>query len=169
MASGSAGDVDSATQLEGASDLTKIGNAGDRLKVTGAELSSKLRVDLVTTPVLLANGSYTTVYSYAGSGILLGLSLEFNNAAVLFRFQLDGESVTIGNSITMLGGFQATSNSTDRRQSGSGIVVNGAFIDISFRQPMRFATSVNVAADANGGVLLTRQLTQAMIYIVKET
>lgn len=166
-------------QITGGTDGTTIGNSSDRMKadvqisaITGAvsaSYSSKSRVDLVTTPVNLSTGSYTSVYSYSGSGLLIGFSAEFNNAAILFRLQVDGENIVTAQSLTTLGGFQATSNSTDRRQSGSGIVINGANIDFSLRQPIRFNSNVTIAADANGGVILTRQLTQALVYIVKET
>lgn len=165
-------------QLTG-SDGTIIGNTTDRLKtdnvitgITGsvsASYSSKSRVDLVTSAVNLSTGSYTACYSYSGSGFLIGFSAEFNNAAILFRLQVDGENVMTAQSLTTLGGFQATSNSTDRRQSGSGIVINGANIDFSLRQPIRFNSSIIIAADANGGVILTRQMSQALVYIVKET
>jgi len=157
----------------------KAGVTGDRLKVdttissisgaVTASFSSKTRVDLVTTPVPLSTGSYTTVYTYSGSGYLLGFSAEFNNAAVLFRLQVDGENIMTGQTLTTLGGFQSTSNSTDRRQSGSGIVINGANIDWSLKQPIKFNSSITIAADANGGILFARQLTQALVYIIKET
>lgn len=166
-------------KIVGGTDSTIIGNISDRLKVdttlssiTGAvtaSFSSKTRVDLVTTPVNLVTGSYTSVYSYTGSGYLIGLSAEFNNAAILFRLQVDGENIVTAVSITTLGGFQATSNTTDRRMNGQGIIVNGANIDVSFRQPIRFTSSIIIAADANGGILLSRQLTQALVYIIKET
>lgn len=163
----------------GGTDATIIGNISDRLKVdasissiTGAvtaAFSSKTRVELVTTPVSLSTGSFTNYYSYSGSGYIIGWSAEFNNAGVIPRFTIDGEHIITDNSISTLGGFQATSNSTDRRQNGSGIVVNGANIDFTLRQPIKFTSSISLSADANGGVLLTRQLTQALIYIIKET
>lgn len=165
--------------VKGGTDSTLIGNVSDRLKVetaissvTGAisaSFSSKSRVDLVTSAVSLTTGSYTTCYSYSGSGYLIGLSAEFNNAAILFRLRVDGEDILTGNSLTTLGAFQATSNTTDRRQNGQGVVINGANIDFSFRSPIRYTSSVVIAADANGGVLLTRQMSQALVYIVKET
>lgn len=160
-------------------DGTIIGNSSDRLKVettisaiTGsvsASYSSKTRVDLVTGSVNLSTGSFTTCYNYSGSGFLLGFSAEFNNAGIIPRLRIDGEDVFTGQSLTTYGGFQVTSNSTDRRQIGSGMVINGANIDFSLRQPIRFTSSVNLAADANGGVILTRQMSQALFYIVKET
>lgn len=165
--------------INGGTDGTPIGNTSDRLKVdttlssiTGAvtaSFSSKTRVELVTTPVNLSTGSFTNYYSYSGSGYIIGFSSEFNNAAIIPRFTVDGENIFTGNSLTTLGGFQATSNTTDRRMNGQGIVINGANIDVSFRQPVRFASTISLSADANGGVLLTRQLTQALIYIIKET
>lgn len=171
--------VQASGQIKGATDGTGIGNVGDRLKtdnvisaITGAvsaSFSSKTRVDLVTTPVNLVTGSYTTCYSYSGTGLLLGLSAEFNNSASLFRLQVDGENILTAQTIATLGGFQATSNTTDRRQNGQGVIINGANIDISFRQPIRFTSNVTIAADAGGGVILTRQMSQALVYIVKET
>lgn len=165
--------------LAGYTDGTPVGNSGSRLlvdtaisSVTGAisaSFSSKSRVDLVTTPVNLVTGSYTTVYSYTGSGYLIGYNLEFNNTSILFRMQVDGETVTTNNTLATLGAFQVTANTTDRRQNGQGIVVNGANIDFSFRSPIRFTGSVTLSADANGGVILARQLSQGVVYIVKET
>lgn len=164
--------------LTGYTDGTPVGNTGDRLKVetsissvTGAisaSFSSKGRIDQAGI-VALTTGSYTTVYSYAGSGFLIGYSLEFNNSAVLFRMQVDGETWITNTSLSTLGAYVATSNTTDRRQNGQGFVLNGANLDFSLRSPVRFTTSINLAADANGGLLLARQLTQGLIYIVKET
>lgn len=157
----------------------KAGVIGDRLKVTTeissitgavtASFSSKIRVELVTVPVTLSTGSFTNYYSYTGSGYVIGWSAEFNNSAIVPRFTVDGENILTGYTCATLGGFQATSNSTDRRQAGAGLVVNGANVEFSFKQPIRFATSFSLSADANGGGLLARQLTQALIYVIKET
>lgn len=167
------------TKIQGNSDGTLIGNVADRLKVdatlTGvtialpASYSSKLRVETVTTPVVLTTGSYTNYYTYSGSGYFIGFSSEFNNAGIIPRVQIDGETIVSGTSITTFGSFQATSNSTDRRQLGSGIIINGANFDWSFRNPIKFNSSVTLSADAGGGVIFTRQLTQCLIFIVKDT
>lgn len=164
--------------LKGATDGTLIGNTGSRLDTTAVissitatvtgSLSPNFRIDQVGA-ISLVTGSYTTIYNYTGSGYIVGYSCEFNNAAILFRMQIDGQSVITNTSLTTLGGYQVTSNSTDRRQAGSGIVVNGANIDFSTRPPIRFTTSINLAADANGGAALSHSLSQALIYIVKDT
>lgn len=131
--------------------------------------SSKLRVDLVTSSVSLVTGSFTNYYTYSGSGFLIGYSAEFNNISIIPRMLVDGETIYTGNALSVYGGFAATANNTARLQGGSGIVVSGSNLDWSFRNPIRFTTSITLSADANGGVLLTRQLSQAIIYIVKET
>lgn len=166
-------------KIVGGTDATVIGNTGDRLKtdvqissISGAvtaSFSSKSRVDQVTTPVTLTTGSYTTVYSYTGSGYLIGFSAEFNNTAILFRFQIDGETVITATSLATLGAFAATTNTSDRRQNGQGIIINGSNIDWSHRSPWKFSSSIVISADGNGGVLLSRQLSQALVYIIKET
>lgn len=165
--------------ITGGTDGTKIGNTSDRLRVDAtlssissavtSSFSSKTRVDLVTTPVTLTTGSFVSYYTYSGSGYIIGWSSEFNNTAIIPRFQVDGENIFTGSTLATLGAFTATSNTTDRRLNGQGIIINGSNIDVSFRSPIRFTTSVTLSADANGGVLLARNLTQAMIFIIKET
>lgn len=165
--------------MVGGTDGTAIGNVSDRVKTStdiasisgsiSASFSSKTRMDLVTVAINLATGSFTNVYSYSGSGYLIGYSLEFNNAAIIPRMQVDGETVYTGQTLSALGAFTVTSNTTDRRQNGQGLVLNGSNLDFSFRSPIRFTSSVTLSADANGGVIFTRQLSQAVIYIVKET
>lgn len=157
----------------------KAGVTGDRLKVdttissisgaVTASFSSKTRIDLITTPVVLSTGVYTSVYSYTGTGYLIGFSTEFNNSSISVRVQVDGENVLTGSTLATLGGFNVTTNSTDRRQSGSGIVVSGSNLDWSFKQPIRFTGNITISADAGGGGVGARQLSQAVVYIIKET
>lgn len=164
------------TRIKGNTDDTYIGNVSDRLKVdanfsnsvTGS-YSSKARLDASLSSVTLSTGSYTTIYNYSGTGYLIGFSVEFNNSSIIPRLQVDGETIFDTLTTSQWSSLQVTNNSTDRRQSGSGLVVSGANIDFSFRNPIKFTSGINIAADANGGVVLSRTATAYLVYIVKET
>lgn len=163
----------------GGTDGTPVGNTGDRLKVDAAisgssgasanSFTSKTRVIVQTSTINLANGSYTDIFNYSGSGLLYGFNVEFNNTAIIVRLQVDGETVFSGVSIATLNGLLGTGNDAARRQAGTGIVTSSATIDWSLKQPLKYNSSVVISADANGGVLLSRSFTQGIIYLSKET
>lgn len=158
--------------LMGGSDATPVGNVGDALKVSSSTndqpLTSKLRCEILTSQIVLSAGVYTNVYTYTGTGLLLGFNLEFNNTSVIVRLKIDGETVLDGVSLGTLNGLLGTANNTARYQNGSGIVTSSSAIDFSLRKAIRFATSVEIAAHPNGG-LFTRTFTQGIVYITKET
>lgn len=163
----------------GGTDATTIGNTGDRLKVSADIVSTsgnvspafspKVRVDVVTANVTLTTGSFTTFYTYSGTGLLHGFNAEFNSNAVIVRLQIDGETIFTGNSISDLNALLATGNDAARRQAGTGIVTSGATIDWSLKHPIKFASNVTISADANGGIIFTRNFDQGIFYISKET
>lgn len=165
--------------LLGGTDGAAIGNTGDRLKVdanvtglgTGITpaFTSKSRVVVLTSTVQLATGSYTNCYTYSGSGLLYGFNVEFNNTSIIVRLQVDGETIFDGVTIATLNGLLGTGNDASRRQAGTGIVTSSATIDWSLKQPIKFNSNVTISADANGGVLLSRNFTQGIIYLSKET
>lgn len=165
--------------ISGGTDGTTIGNSSDRLKVdasisaitsaVAASYSSKTRVIIQTDNINIATGGgYTTIYTYSGSGFLIGFNLEFNNTDVVVRLRVDGEIIFDGTSINALNGFIVSANSTDRRQSGSGIVTSSATLDWSLKLPIKYSSSVVIDASTGGG-LFTRQFDQGIIYLTKET
>lgn len=104
-----AGDADSSTRLEGATDGTKIGNVGDSLRVISQPLSAvtsvpswskKLRyVDMNVASNGVARDSaitttYTTVFSYLGSGYVAGFIVNVETFSTwTFRFTVDSEVI----------------------------------------------------------------------------
>lgn len=165
--------------LIGGTDGTTIGNTSDKLKVSAditgssvanaAAFTSKSRVVVQTNTVTLSTGSYTNIFSYSGSGLLYGFNIEFNNTSIIVRLQVDGETIFDGVSIATLNGLLGTGNDAARRQAGTGIVTSSATIDWSLKQPIKYSSSVVISADANGGVLLSRNFTQGIFYLSKET
>lgn len=163
----------------GGTDGTLIGNTGDKLKTevsfSGGEIakssafSCKTRVEVQTSTINLVTATFTNVFSYSGSGLLYGFSIEFNNSSIIPQLKIDGETIFTGHTISILGGYTVTANSTDRRQAGHGLVITASTVDWSLKSPIRYATSIEISADANGGTLLARSFTGGIIYLSKET
>lgn len=158
------------------SDGTQISNTGTRLNVSAditgsgvanaAAFTSKTRVVVQTSTINLANGSYTNVFSYSGSGLLYGFNAEFNSTTPIVRLQIDGETIFDGNTIAILNGLIGTGNDAARRQAGTGIVTSASTIDWSLKQPIKYSSSVVLSADGNGS---SKTFTQGLFYLSKET
>lgn len=112
MASMGGGDTDSSVTLQGGTDGTKIGNVSDTLKVvttpssattTTPSWSKKLRyVDMnvasggVARATSIPNSaSWTTIFSYSGSGYIAGalVNVETFSTGWEFRLTIDGDIV----------------------------------------------------------------------------
>ena len=104
-----AGDADSSTTLQGGTDGTKIGNVGDSLKVSTQPISAitsvpawskKLRyVDMNASSGGVARDTvisttYTTVFSYSGSGYVAGFLLSVETfTGWTFKLTIDSEII----------------------------------------------------------------------------
>lgn len=161
-------------QIEGGSDGTIIGNVGDRLKVTADNsvsniaFSKKLRVIVLTSTVSITNTvTYTTIYSYTGSGLLIGFNLEFNSVSVVPKLTVDGDVIFSDTDISTYNSLTATASSIDRRQAGHGIVSASATFDWSFKQPIAYSSSITIAARKVSGA--DKNFNLGIVYLTKET
>lgn len=161
-------------QIEGASDGTLIGNVGDRLKVTAdnsvsnLSFSKKLRAVPLTSVIAITDTvTYTTIYTYSGSGLLIGFNIEFNSVAVIPKLTIDGDIILDNTDITTYNSMAITASSTDRRQAGEGIVTSSATFDFSFRQPIVYSSSITISAKKVSGA--DKNFTLGMVYLTKET
>lgn len=131
--------------------------------------SNKLVVDISATPINVTSSvTYTTIYTYTGSGLLVGFNQEYNNIAIVVKLTIDGNVVFDGVDISTLNGFFFTANTIDRRQNGQGITTSSSTIDFSMRQPIKFGTSVVISARLTSGST-TRTFNQGVVYIQKDT
>lgn len=134
----------------------------------GDSINSKFRVEVSTTPITIPSSvTYTTIYTYTGSGMLFGFNSEFNSTAVVLRLQIDGETILDGISIATYNGLVITTNDNARRQSGSGVVTTSSTFDFSLRLPIKYASSVVISARADAGII-ARTFNQGAVYISKE-
>lgn len=131
--------------------------------------TSKTRVVVLTSAVTLATGSCTNFFTYSGSGLFHGFNAEFNNAQVIVKLTVDGETIFDGASIATLNSLLVTGNDVARRQNGTGIVTSSATLDWSMKKPIKYSSNITICADANGGVLLSRSFSQGIVYLSKET
>lgn len=131
--------------------------------------SNKLVCDITTTTISVTSSvTYTTIYTYTGSGLLVGYSHEYNNVAIIEKLVVDGNTVFDGVDISTLNGFLVTANTVDRRQNGQGLTTLSAAIDFSMRQPIRFTASVVISARLTSGAV-AKTFSQGIVYIQKDT
>lgn len=130
--------------------------------------SNKFRAEPTTTTIAIPSTStYTTVYTYTGSGLFIGWNGEFSANRVVVKMVMDGtETIFDADSIT-LNGLASTSSTTARYQGGSGFMVAVGTIDISFRYPIKFNTSIVISAKLTSGASINFQ--QGIMYIQKDT
>jgi len=143
-------------KLLGDSDGTKIGNVSDSLKVvttpgsvSGAPvLSEKLRILSSITSFALT-GSYQTVYTYTGSGIVTGFDIRFTKSDVLLKFTLDATEVVFEINTSNIETVESSF------KSGTGVPVQYDSTKEVFtfdpRYPVPFTTSFKIEAQYVGG------------------
>jgi len=165
-------------QIKGATDGTLIGNTGDRLKVdstitsvssgTLATFSNKVVADITQTPIAISSAvTYTNIYTYSGTGKLIGFNLEFNGVNVVVKLVIDGSTIFDGFDLSALNGFLVTADAQYRRQVGSGIVTQSSSLDWSLKAPIGFSTNVTISARLSGGT--AKNFQQGIFYISKDT
>ena len=129
--------------------------------------SSKLKIEPQLTPIsITSNVTYTTIYTYSGSGYLIGFGLEFGANRAVVKVVIDGNTVMDGNDISALNALNSLLNNSARYQSGSGLVTQPQTLDFSFRFPIKFTSSVTISARLSGGAALN--FTQGIVYIEKD-
>lgn len=62
---------------------------------TGFVSNAKLRYEQITENQTIANGSYTIVYTYTGSGVIYGAYLQFNNKEMEIKITIDSEDIMV--------------------------------------------------------------------------
>lgn len=148
-------------------------DANGRLIVTLPQIptpafTNKMRVEIdTTTKSLSSTTTYTTIYTYTGSGLFVGWNGEFAANRADFRMIIDGTETIVNTTSIIAGGLAATVSNASRWQNGSGIQANSGVIDISFRYPIKFNTSILIEARLTSGAAMNFQ--QGIMYIEKDT
>lgn len=129
--------------------------------------TAKFRVDLTSNTISVLAASYTTVYSYSGSGRFYGGTLNQNSQNIYTRLTIDS-NVIFDTRITdiALFDFDNTLNNS-RTQMGAMFQINGNDLDVSFRYPIVFNSSVLIEQKSNTGS--NQSSTARCIFITKVT
>jgi hypothetical protein len=147
-------------RLLGATDGTAIGNVGDRLKVS-TNSSAKFRVNFASPALAVTGSSYTSIYSYTGSGTFYGTVIDSNQDGFQLRVLIDGTEVVV----TDISGTQL---------NGAGLAGNGYLTRVSagsvaFFPPngISYTTSLQILGkrDNNGALTVDNYI----VYQTKET
>lgn len=139
--------------------------------VTGGvigSLSKNIKIEPQLTPINVTNTvTYTTLYLYnSGGGLFLGFNLEFGAGRAVVKLEIDGITVMDGTDVATLNALYAATNNTARIGAGTGIVTQASNIDVSFKWPIKFASSVKISARLSSGA--TVAFNQGMVYIQKD-
>lgn len=176
------GTIKGANTITGGTDNTTIGNIGDNLKVTSSpstvagfssSWSSKLRYDDMTGVARGTNisTSWTTVYTYSGSGNLAGMFINvetFNDWE--FRLVVDGETIFSLNSGDLTSDtLYDLDDVTDTNQGFLGLS-KGSHDRLVWHSPLsypiRYNSSVQVQLRLVSG---TKKFQAGLIILSKET
>ena len=168
-------------KLVGATDSTKIGNVGDKLKVAlsdqqGALFSNKLcyeDMNASTGGVARGTGitgtSFTQVYSYSGSGLVLGFLISLQSMSDwTVKLEVDSQNVFCSSGIdlhdlteTNLYGFG------DNQASSLGLSRSGSVFHFESVRPITYSSTVKVYAAPDSPA--TKNFQAGLIALTKET
>lgn len=136
--------------------------------VISNSFSRRVKAEVTFTDITIDSVlTYNNLYSYSGSGFLIGFNIEFSGTNIIPRLVIDGETVFDGVSIASLNSLLVTLNSIDRRQAGHGLVTVSSDLDWSLKYPIRFNSSVLISAKLSS--VGAQKLNQAVYYIQKDT
>jgi len=159
----------SAVQLDSNGRVLTTTNIGSIASTVAPSLSDNVKAEAqLSTIAIPSSSSYTTIYTYSGSGYFLGMNLEFNNTSIVVRLQIDGKTVFDGVDIGQYNGLAVTSNATTRYQQGEGIISSSSVFDYSTRYPIAYTSSVVISARLTSGAV-SRNFQQGIVYIQKDT
>ena len=137
-------------RLQGATNLTQIGNIGDALKVFPASVSAAgfTTFKSSTEVVLTSDTTYTTLHSASGSGHLMGATFVVDNNEAECSILVDGNEV-----FNFSGAFlsEVVNKDSSFRASGIfGVTNDGKRLYFTPSQPIRFTSSLTFRARRNG-------------------
>lgn len=131
--------------------------------------SNKIKGEATFTVIAVPSSvTYTTIYTYSGSGYFVGFNHEYNNTGIVIKLVIDGNTVFDGFDIGQYNTLAVTSNATTRYQAGQGIISSSSVFDFSFKYPIAYSSSVVISSRLTSGAI-SRNFQQGIVYIQKDT
>lgn len=158
---------------DGVDDITDVNDAGDWLRgnlptPVNAEVyqSKKYQLDLISGNQSLPKTTWTTVYSYSGSGYLWHIWIDLNSDAIDMTIIIDDTYVTIPEiNLAILNSFGSSGEAAMLPLTRIG-VSNFAFTP---QQKIRFDSKIEIKLKTTDSGPNLKDLTQGYVSIVKET
>jgi hypothetical protein len=132
---------------------------------TGGLLSKKFRYDSLTGNQSIANGSYTTVYTYSGTGAVYGVFLENNTDDLEIEFIIDGDKVIDGIGLVDIPVCGSGNSGHGPLPSFIGRVSTKELV-IQPPSGIKYSTSVTIKLKASAG---GKKLVSGYVSLTKET
>lgn len=122
--------------------------SNQEIYISGQAISNTLRVAQMTTNQDIANGSYTTVYSYSGSGSFFGLFIETSDSDMFLELSIDGVKIIDGLNI---GGIPVVGpgNSGNGPELSTGFW-RSATTQVNYKPPLgvKYSSSITIKLKA---------------------
>lgn len=150
--------------------ITTVG-AGSTGTFPCPTFSKKYRVELSETDVTMGS-SYSTIYSYSGSGKFIGMVIEFNDEDVIVKVTIDSETIfeldiEDLNNFNFFGGGDDDDGGSVRSHCG----LDGANKDKALHWcppcPIQYDTEVKIEGKRNGGS--NKTMRRRIVTLTKET
>ena len=127
--------------------------------------SKKYRAIEDSTDITIGTGSYTTLYSYSGSGKFIGFMHEYDDKKIIIRVTIDGTDEIMNFNFEDFFDFLGKWKTYD---SGGLQIFRGEADRVAFFPscPIEFSTSVLIEAIATSG---THKLKEQINFLTKET
>lgn len=136
-----------------------------------AVISKKLRIERDGSDITLNTSTYTSIYSYSGSGKFFGAALDFNSNKIQIKLTIDASDVIFDldfQTIEDMGRFGGGDDKGSSRDLCKFFRI-GASDRIEFCPPcaLEYTSEVKIEAKATSGS--SRKLTDKFVFLTKET
>ena len=158
---------------------TLIGNVGDALKVTSSPdpsdtpgcttFSKKLRTDFSDSNITMGV-SYSTIYSYSGSGKLSGFTLDFNSDDVRVKLTIDSTEVVFELVLSDIEDIQlSTGDEGTDYGICNGVLVVGSGSKIQFCPPCPIKYGSQVLIEGQRSDSDDHTMNRSIVVLTKES
>lgn len=133
-------------------------------------ISKKFRVDDSDEQISLDNNSFTTIYSYSGSGKFYGAAFNFDSNYIKWKLTIDGEKIfdLSIKDIENMARFGGSSNKSGGRKLCNFFEI-GTSDRVEFSPPYPFNYDTEVKFEAYGINSSNRDMDESFVFLTKET
>jgi len=151
------------TEETKSAEITSEGRVKVDAKVTVDQTTisgTKVNIEQLTKNQSLSTSSYTTIYTYSGTGSSCGFFLRFNNSDISIKWTIDGHDLIDEYAIADM---PESENAPIIFRQGNG---SNTCVYVQLESPVAYGTSISILAKANHN---NRKLVNGHITLCKES